>query len=132
MDSNSQNKIDKAENETSNNKEEVFEPKEEVLVPTEKLLAPAEEVLVPKEDKPKKSLISVIKNLLSTNNKPINLKDEVVVNNEKQVDEEKKTEEETNNKITQTLDVLVEEIETRKQKSFVERIFSFMLRPCSA
>lgn len=132
MDSNSQNKIDKAENETSNNKEEVFEPKEEVLVPTEKLLVPAEEVLVPKEDKPKKSLISVIKNLLSTNNKPINLKDEVVVNNEKPVDEEKKTEEETNNKITQTLDVLVEEIETRKQKSFVERIFSFMLRPCSA
>ena len=132
MDSNLQNKIDKAENETSNNKEEVFEPKEEVLVPTEKLLAPAEEVLVPKEDKPKKSLISVIKNLLSTNNKPINLKDEVVFNNEKQVDEEKKTEEETNNKITQTLDVLVEEIETRKQKSFVERIFSFMLRPCSA
>lgn len=132
MDSNSQNKIDKEENETSNNKEEIFEPKEEVLVSTEEALTTIEELLTPKEDKPKKSLISVIKNLLSTNNKPINLKDEVVVNNEKQVDKEKKIEEETNNKITQTLDVLVEEIETRKQKSFVERIFSFMLRPCSA
>ena len=126
MDSNSQNKIDKAENEISNTKEEVFEPKEEVLVSTEELLAPTEEVLVPKEDKPKQSLTSVIKNLLSTNNKPIHLKDEEVIN-EKLVDEEK-----TNNKITQTLDVLLEEIETRKEKTFVERIFSFMLRRCSA
>ena len=132
MDSNSQNKIDKAENEISNTKEEVFEPKEEVLVLTEELLAPIEEVLVPKEDKPKKSLTSVIKNLFSTNNKPIHLKDEEVINNEKPIDEEKKNEEETNNKITQTLDVLVEEIETRKEKTFIERIFSFMLRPCSA
>jgi len=132
MDSNSQNKIDKAVNEISNTKEEVFEPKEEVLVLTEELLAPIEEVLVPKEDKPKKSLTSVIKNLFPTNNKPIHLKDEEVINNEKPLNEEKKNEEETNNKITQTLDVLVEEIETRKQKTFIERIFSFMLRPCSA
>ena len=76
MDSNSENKIDKIENNTFNTKEEIFEPKEEVLTPTE-------------------------------------------------------IEEETN-KITQTLDVLVEEIETRKKKTFVERIFSFMLRPCSS
>jgi len=117
--------INKAENETSNNKEEIFEP-------TEKALTTNEEVLTPKEDKPKRSLISAIKNVLFTNNKPIHLKEEVVVNNEKPVDEEKKPEEETNNKITQTLDILVEDIETRKQKTFVERIFSFMLRPCSS
>jgi hypothetical protein len=125
--------INKAENETSNNKEEVFEPKEEIFEPTEKALTTNEEVLTPKEDKTKRSLISAIKNLLSTNNKPIHLKEEAVLNNEKLVDEEKtNSEEETNNKITQTLDVLVEDIETRKQKTFVGKIFSFMLRPCSA
>ena len=91
-----------------------------------------EEVLPPKEDKPNKSVISVIKNWFSTNNKPIIVKEEVVIDNEKTLDNEKNTVEETDNKITQTLDVLVEEIETRKQKTFIERIFSFMLRPCSA
>lgn len=125
MDSNSENKIDKIENETSNNKEEIFEP-------TEKALTTNEEVLVSKEDKPKISLISAIKNVLFTNNKPIYLKEEVVLNNEKSVDEEKTNIEEETNKIIQTLDVLVEEIETRKKKTFIERIFSFMLRPCSS
>jgi hypothetical protein len=125
MDSNSENKIDKIENETSNNKEEIFEP-------TEKALTTNEEVLTPKENKPKISLTSVIKNLLSTNNKLIHLKEEAVLNNEKLVDEEKTNIEEETNKITQTLDVLVEEIETLKKKTFVERIFSFMLRPCSS
>ena len=91
-----------------------------------------EEVLSPKEDKPNKSVISVIKSWFSTNNKPIIVKEEVVIDNEKPLDDEKNTVEETDNKITQTLDVLVEEIETRKQKTFIERIFSFMLRPCSA
>ena len=91
-----------------------------------------EEVLPPKEDNPNKSVISVIKSWFSTNNKPIIVKEEVVIDNEKKLDDEKNTIEETDNKITQTLDVLVEEIETRKQKTFIERIFSFMLRPCSA
>ena len=91
-----------------------------------------EEVLPPIEDKHNKSVISVIKNWFSTNNKPIIVKEEVVIDNEKTLDNEKNTVEETDNKITQTLDVLVEEIETRKQKTFIERIFSFMLRPCSA
>jgi hypothetical protein len=138
--------LEKIENKNSNTKEEVFEPKEEVLASTEEVLAfteevlasteevltTTEEVLPPKEDKPKRSLISIIKNLFNSNNKPINLKDEEVINNEKPLDDEKKTEEETNNKITQTLDVLVENIETRKEKTFLQRIFSFMLRPCSA
>lgn len=90
-----------------------------------------EEVLPPKEDNTDKSVISVIKKWFSTNNKPIIVKEEVVIDNEKTLDDEKNTVEETDNKITQTLDVLVEEIETRKQKTFVEKIFSFMLRPCS-
>jgi len=88
-----------------------------------------EEVLPPKEDKPNKS---VIKSWFSTNNKPIIVKEEVVIDNEKTLDDEKNTVDEIDNKITQTLDVLVEEIETRKQKTFIEIIFLFMLRPCSA
>jgi hypothetical protein len=91
-----------------------------------------EEVLPPKEDKPNKSVISVIKSWFSTNNKPISVKEEVVIDNENTLDNEKNTVEETDNKITQTLDVLAEEIETRSKKTFVERIFSFILRPCSA
>ena len=97
-----------------------------------------EEVLPPKENNPNKSVISVIKSWFRTNNKPIIVKEEVVIDNEKKLDnekpldDEKNTVEETDNKITQTLDVLVEEIETRKQKTFIERIFSFMLRSCSA
>jgi len=112
--------LDKIENDT---KEEVLPPKE---------------VLPLKEDNPNKSVISVIKSWFSTNNKPIIVKEEVVIDNEKKLDNEKPLDdeknkvEETDNKITETLDVLVEEIETRKQKTFIERIFSFMLRPCSS
>ena len=109
-------KVDEVKNENSVTKEEDTLPKEEVLTPI--------------EDKPKKSFFSTIKNyLFSQNNKEINLKkeDQIVVK-----DEKISTDEQTENKITQTLDVLVEEIETRTKKTFVERIFSFILRPCSA
>ena len=110
--------------------DEVDEVKNENSVTKEDDTLPKEEVLTPIEDKPKKSFFSTIKNyLFSQNNKEINLKkeDQIVVK-----DEKISTDEQTDNKITQTLDVLVEEIETRTKKTFVERIFSFILRPCSA
>jgi hypothetical protein len=111
---------------------EVLTTAQEVLTTTEEIITSTQEVL-DKKDKLKNSLFSIIKNyLFVSDNKEINLKEEVVINNQKLSDDEKINEEQKDDKIIETLDVLVEEIETRIKKTFVERILSFILRPCSA